>query len=110
MPLKRRARKHRKINIAYLPCMLEVTQLNSSTLLICVLDGSQNELGDTSGPLFSLYSKTVEEDDINSAERHQKDAEGIVLFVSPCSRLHTRKHVNRKLNPRLACSQPLSPR
>jgi len=110
MPFKRRARKHRKINIAHLPCMLDVTRLGSPTLLICVLDGSQNELGDTSGPLFSLYSKMVEESDINRAERHQKDAEGIVLFVSPRSLSHTRKHVNRKMNHRLACSQPLSPR
>ena len=39
----------------------------------------------------------VEEDDNNKAERHQKDAEGIVLFVSPRSCLHTQippKHVN----------------
>lgn len=58
----------------------------------CVLDGSQDELCDTSGPLFSLYSKMVDEDDNNRSERLQKDAEGIVLFVSPRSCLYTRKH------------------
>jgi hypothetical protein len=65
--------------------MLDVTCLGLSTLLICVSDGSQNDLCDPSGPLFSLYSKTMEGDDSNRAERHQKDAEGIVLFVSPRS-------------------------
>ncbi len=49
----------------------------------CVLDGPQNELCDSSGPLFSLYSKIVEGGDNKSAKCHQKDAEGIVLFVSP---------------------------
>ena len=68
--------------------MLDVTWFGSSTLLVCVLDGSQNELCDTSRPLFSLYSKMVEEGDNHWGERHQKDAEGIVLFVSPRSCLH----------------------
>jgi hypothetical protein len=71
--------------------MLDVTHLGSSTLLICVSDG---DLCDPSAPLFSLYSKMVDEDDKNRAERHEKDAEGIVLFVSPRSCLHTQKHVN----------------
>lgn len=35
----------------------------------------------------------LEEDDNNWGERHQKDAEGIVLFVSPPC-LHTPKHVS----------------
>lgn len=34
----------------------------------------------------------LEEDDNNWGERHQKDAEGIVLFVSPRSCLHSPKH------------------
>ena len=33
----------------------------------------------------------LEEGDKDRAERHQKDAEGIVLFVSPRSYLHTPK-------------------
>ena len=57
----------------------------------CVLDDPQTAFCDTSGPLFSLYSKMVEEDDNNMAERQQKDAEGIVLFVSPRSCSHTPK-------------------
>ncbi|KAI0264091.1 hypothetical protein BGY98DRAFT_633710 [Russula aff. rugulosa BPL654] len=63
MPCKWRTRKHRRI---YIPSPQH---------------GSQNDLCDPSGPLFSLYSKTMEGDDSNRAERHQKDAEGIVLFT-----------------------------
>lgn len=94
--LKRRIRKHRRIDI---PCphgVSDVTRLGSLTLLISTTasDPSQNDLCDSSGPLFSLYSKTVEESDLNRAERHSKDAEGIVLFVSPSSCLSTPKHVD----------------
>jgi hypothetical protein len=71
--------------------MLDVSRFGLSTLLICVLD---DELCDTSGPLFSLYSKMKEKRDDRKAERYQKDAEGIVLFVSFHSCLHTPKHIN----------------
>jgi hypothetical protein len=50
---------------------------------MCIIVGSPNKLGDASEPLFSIYSKMVEEDDNKRAKRHQKDAEGIVLFVRP---------------------------
>ncbi|KAI0262982.1 hypothetical protein BGY98DRAFT_1048318 [Russula aff. rugulosa BPL654] len=59
-PCKRRFRRHRRINLSYPQY------------------GSQN---DTSGPLFSLYSQMVEEGDKNISKRHQKDAEGILLFI-----------------------------
>ena len=64
---------------------------------MCIIVGSPsasefNELGDSSGPLFSIYSKTVEDRDNKRAERHQKDAEGIVIFVSPS--LHASEHVD----------------
>ena len=49
---------------------------------------SPNKLSDTSRPLFSLYSKMAGEDDSINGERHQKDAEGIILFVS----LHSLSH------------------
>ena len=73
-----------------------------------MLAGPHNDLYDTSEPLFSLYAKTVEGNDSNKAERHEKDAEGIVIFVS---RLHTNytPWPQLKTNDRLACSQPLSP-
>ncbi len=59
-----------------------------------VLDGSQNEISDTSGPLFSLYSKVVGGGDNRRAEIYEKNAEGFVVFVSPRSCLHTFKRVN----------------
>ena len=39
--------------------------------------------GDSSGPLFSIYSKAAEEEDNKMVERWQKDADGILIFVSP---------------------------
>ena len=84
------------------------TSISLSILLICIIDGSLsldkfNELGDSSGPLFSIYSKTEEEHDIKRAERHQKDAEGIVIFVSSYFCLHASEHIDRKYR-RLAYS------
>ena len=40
--------------------------------------------GDSSGPFFSIYSKTAEEEDNKMVDRWQKDADGILIFVSPC--------------------------
>jgi hypothetical protein len=39
--------------------------------------------GDSSGPLFSMYSKAAEEEDNKMVERWQKDADGILIFVTP---------------------------
>ena len=64
--------------------MLDVARLvNASTLPICVTVAPLNELGDSSGPLFCMYLKMKEKDDNKRAERQQKDADGIILFVSP---------------------------
>ena len=95
-PRFRRLTATRRINIPFSPAqsMSDITHLDSSTLLICVSDDSRNDLCDPSEPLFSLYSRMVEGGDNISAERHQKDAEGILLFVSPRSCLHTPRHVN----------------
>jgi hypothetical protein len=35
-------------------------------------------------PIFSMYSKISKEEDNELAERWQKDADGILIFVSPC--------------------------
>jgi hypothetical protein len=43
--------------------------------------------GDSSGPFFSLYSKVAEEEDNKMVERWQKDADGILIFVSPGVRI-----------------------
>ena len=45
---------------------------------------SQSNFGDSSGPLFSIYSKAADEEDNKMVERWQKDADGILIFVRPC--------------------------
>ena len=44
--------------------------------------GESSNFGDSSGPLFSIYSRAAEEEDNKMAERWQKDADGILFFVS----------------------------
>ena len=39
--------------------------------------------GDSSWPLYAIYSKIVQEEDNKIAENHQKSADGILIFVSP---------------------------
>lgn len=60
------------------------------TLLTCPQDdhlhepeSSQGEsrFGDSSAPLFTMYSKIAEEEDNKMIERWQKDSEGIIIFV-----------------------------
>jgi hypothetical protein len=43
----------------------------------------ESSFGDSSGLLFSLYSKAAEDEDNKMVDRWQKDAEGILFFVSP---------------------------
>jgi hypothetical protein len=42
----------------------------------------KSPLGDSSGHLFSMYSKIVEKEDNAVAEQWQKDGDGIIIFVS----------------------------
>jgi hypothetical protein len=49
---------------------------------------AQSNFGDSSGPLFSIYSKTAEEEDNKNAERWKNDADGILIFVSPRVPIH----------------------
>ena len=44
--------------------------------------GGASSFGDSSGSLFSIYSKAAEEEDTKMVERWQKDADGILIFVS----------------------------
>ena len=41
-----------------------------------------SNFGDGSEPLFSIYSKTAEKEDNKLVERWQRDAQGILIFVS----------------------------
>jgi Family of unknown function (DUF6535) len=40
--------------------------------------------GDSSGPFFSNYSKAAEEEDNEMVKHWKEDADGILIFVSPC--------------------------
>jgi hypothetical protein len=41
----------------------------------------ETNIGDSSGPLFTMYTRLAVEEDNKMAERWQKDAEGILIFV-----------------------------
>jgi len=43
----------------------------------------ESDLGDIFGSIYSQYSKLAEAEDNNMAKRWQKDADGILIFVSP---------------------------
>jgi hypothetical protein len=43
----------------------------------------ESNFGDSSGPFFSMYSKVADDEDNKMVERWQKDADGILFFVSP---------------------------
>jgi hypothetical protein len=43
----------------------------------------QASFSDSSGPLFHMYIKMTEEEDDKMAKRWQKDANAILIFVSP---------------------------
>ena len=57
------------------------------------LQGESN-FGDSSGPLFSMYSKAADEEDNKMVERWQKDADGILFFVSPRFAIFLSLHIN----------------
>jgi hypothetical protein len=46
------------------------------------LDEDRHQFADSSAPLFNMYRKMAEEEDNKMAERWQKDADGILIFVS----------------------------
>jgi hypothetical protein len=43
----------------------------------------EQEFSDSSAPFFSMYRSMTEEEDNKIAARWQKDANGILIFVSP---------------------------
>ena len=50
--------------------------------------------GDSSGLLFSMYSKAAEHFDNKMVEGWQKDADGILIFVSPSVGIHIILYMN----------------
>jgi hypothetical protein len=49
---------------------------------------------DSSGPLFSIYCKAAEDEDNKMVDRWQKDADGILFFVSPRVGIRLSLHIN----------------
>ena len=60
------------------------------------LHGESN-FGDSSGPFFSIYSKAADDEDNKMVERWQKDADGILIFVSPRVSIHISLRINRDI-------------
>ena len=58
------------------------------------LQGESN-FGDSSGPLFSIYSKAADDEDNKMVERWQKDADGILIFVSLRVGIRLSLNINR---------------
>jgi hypothetical protein len=66
----------------------------------------QSNFSDGSGPLFNMYVERAEKEDKEQADRWQKDADGILIFVSLHISLHTVSVVMMKFIDRiiLCCS------
>jgi hypothetical protein len=65
----------------------------------------RSNFGDSSGPFFAIYSKAAEDEDNKRVEHWQKDAEGIVIFVSLCVDIHMSSHINwNTLDRSILCS------
>ncbi len=65
----------------------------ASNLPLHPQQGDSN-FGDSSGPIFIMYSKLAKENDDELVDRWQKDADGIVIFVSPSVDFRTNAHMN----------------
>jgi hypothetical protein len=56
---------------------------------MCIVDGRdrlskrERDYGDSSWPLYSIYSKIAQQDDNRLVDRCQKDTNGTMVFVSP---------------------------
>ena len=69
--------------------------------------GGESNFGDSSGPLFSIYSKAAEDEDSKMVDRWQKDADGILFFVSP--RVAIRLYLHTSGGPCCARAQLAEP-
>jgi hypothetical protein len=63
--------------------------------------------GDSSGPLFSLYHEMTDEEDKMRAERWQKDADGILVFVRTSVSFFTSLHTSNQCYRRVCSLLPL---
>jgi hypothetical protein len=60
-------------------------------------DREKPEPADSSAALFTMYSQMAEKEHKETAERWQKDADGILIFVSPQLHFHLTSHVMSKM-------------
>jgi len=90
-------------------CLVDDPRNDPMTTSNQPLQGESN-FGDSSGPLFFIYSKAAEEEDNKMVERWQKDADGILIFVRPCVYIHMSFHVNwNSLDWSILCRSRCSP-
>jgi hypothetical protein len=68
----------------------------------------ESSFGDSSGPLFSIYSKAAGDEDNKMVERWQKDADGILIFVSPRVFMRIAIYMYKQEHDRLVYSLPQS--
>ena len=69
-------------------CKIDSDQIQSTPNTPSQPSGGASSFGDSSGSLFSIYSKAADEEDNKMVERWQKDADGILLFVRPHVCIH----------------------
>jgi len=86
-----------KLSLPISPTFLDVTLLDQSQtpLNSSVSSFGDPSFGDGSELLFSMYSAITAEEDDEMVERWQKNADSIIIFVSPRVSLHTTACVNR---------------
>jgi hypothetical protein len=74
------------------------------------LQGESN-FGDSSGPLFSIYSKAAEDEDNKMVGRWQEDATGVLIFVSPRVGIHAALCINwNTIDRSVLCCRGCTPR
>jgi hypothetical protein len=54
---------------------------NDQHLSVPIQSPQREKAGDSSGPLFTIYSNIAEDEDKKMAESWKKDADGIIIFV-----------------------------
>jgi hypothetical protein len=59
----------------------------------------RDEYADSSAPLFNMYLRMAEEGDDKMAERWQKNADGVLIFVSLQFYLHITQTPNQNYSP-----------
>lgn len=71
---------------------------------------AESMFSDSSGLLFSMYSKAAEDEDNKMVEGWQKDADGILIFVSQCVGIHIILCINRNIIDRfILCRSRCTP-